>query len=95
MLQNHREQDLVPFGREHFVVASLREPHTGLAADSCCKTSSSAAWFNERGCVAKIGDCGAGDDGNRISWRMLLVTDKDRSKLQSTFSAMTTFLVIL
>ena len=36
--------------------------------------------FNERGCVAKIGDCGAGDDGNRISWRMLLVTDKDCSK---------------
>ena len=29
--------------------ASLREPHTGLAADSCCKTSSSAARFNERG----------------------------------------------
>ena len=52
-------------------------------------------YVNERGCVAKIGDCGAGDDGNRISWRMLLVTDKDRSKLQSTFSAMTTFLVIL
>ena len=39
----------LPFGREHFVVASLREPHTGLEADSCCKTSSSAARFNERG----------------------------------------------
>ena len=44
----------LPFGREHFVVASLREPHTGLAADSCCKTSSSAARFKERRCVAKI-----------------------------------------
>ena len=40
----------LPFGREHFVVASLREPHTGLAADSCCKTSSSASRFNERVC---------------------------------------------
>ena len=44
----------LPFGREHFVVASLREPHTGLAADSCCKTSSSASRFKERGCGAKI-----------------------------------------
>ena len=50
VLQNHREHDMVPFGREHFVVASLREPHTGLAADSCCKTSSSASRFNERVC---------------------------------------------
>ena len=33
-------------GEEGF--ASLREPHTGLAADSCCKTSSSASRFNER-----------------------------------------------
>ena len=35
-------------GEEGF--ASLREPHTGLAADSCCKTSSSASRFNERVC---------------------------------------------
>ena len=51
----------LPFGREHFVVASLRESHTGLAADSCCKTSSSASRFKERGGgVAKIaqGRCG-------------------------------------
>jgi hypothetical protein len=44
----------LPFGREHFVVASLREPHTGLAADSCCKTSSSASRFKERGYATKI-----------------------------------------
>ena len=39
-------------GEEGF--AALREPHTGLAADSCCKTSSSASRFKERGCGAKI-----------------------------------------
>ena len=38
--------------------AALREPHTGLAADSCCKTSSSASRFKERG-------GGAGCDGSR------------------------------
>ena len=43
-------------GEEGF--ASLREPHTGLAADSCCKTSSSASRFNERGGAAKIRDSG-------------------------------------
>ena len=39
-------------GEEGF--ASLREPHTGLAADSCCKTSSSASRFKERGYATKI-----------------------------------------
>ena len=64
VLQNHREHDMVPFGREHFVVASLREPHTGLAADSCCKTSSSASRFNERGCGAKIMKLGRLSESN-------------------------------
>ena len=66
VLQNHREHDMVPFGREHFVVASLREPHTGLAADSCCKTSSSASRFNERGCGAKIVESVWLREGNNI-----------------------------
>ena len=38
--------------------AALRELHTGLAADSCCKTSSSASRFKERG-------GGEGCDGSR------------------------------
>ncbi len=48
VLQNHREHDMVPFGREHFVVDALCAPHTALSSDSCFKTSSSAARFKER-----------------------------------------------
>ena len=51
-------------GEEGF--ASLREPHTGLAADSCCKTSSSASRFKERGCGAKIVESVWLREGNNI-----------------------------
>ena len=51
VLQNHREHDMVPFGREHFVVDALCAPHTALSSDSCFKTSSSAARFKERLCA--------------------------------------------
>ena len=68
VLQNHREHDMVPFGREHFVVDALCAPHTAhrsverLMLQNFLERCAVQRALARVGVRAKIG--GNGDEGN-------------------------------